>query len=137
MDCFHLCAWSDSQYFKTIGVQCTWMLHTDVVGHHHIIFFNLQLCLFTGVGSLTNNIVLTVYHPIQAGGTPLYQFFSSGFNVLTLALCMVYYTIALWLFCYIIILLYRFIQRCDFTVKGEFYFGPSPRCNHFGVKDKH
>ena len=101
------------------------------------IIYNCVYTLFTRVGSFTNNIVMTVYHPIQAGGTTLYQFFSLGFNVLTLALCLVYYTVALWLFCYVIILLYRFVQRCDFAIQGKFYFSPSPRCNHFGVKDKH
>ena len=87
--------------------------------------------LFTGVGSLANNIVLTVYQPIKAGEATLYQFFSLGFNVLTLALCLVYYTVALWLFCYVIILLYRFVQRCDFAIQGKFYFGSSPRQSHF------
>ena len=96
------------------------------------IIYNCVYTLFTGAGSFTNNIVLTVYHPIQAAGTTLYQFFSLGFNVLTLALCLVYYTVVLCLFCYVIILLYRFVQRHDFAVQGEFYFGPSPRHNHFG-----
>ena len=96
------------------------------------LIYNCVYTTFTGVGSLANNIVLTVYHPLQAGGTTLYQFFSLGFNVLTLALHLVYYTIALWLFCYVIILLHRFIQRHDFAIQGGFYFGPSPRCNHFG-----
>ena len=130
---FHLCAWSDSQYCKTNGVQCTSLLHTDV-GHHHLfsIIYNCVYTLFTGVGSFTNNIVSTVYRPIQAGGTTLYQFFSLGFNVLTLTLHLVYYTVALWLFCYVIILLHRFVQRRDFTVQGKFYFSPSTRCSHFG-----
>ena len=96
------------------------------------LIYNCVYTLFTGVDSLANNIVLTVYHPIQAEGTTLYHFFSLGFNVLTLALCLVYYTVALWLFCYVIILLYKFVQRRDFTIHGEFYFGPFPRHNHFG-----
>ena len=96
------------------------------------IIYNCVYTLFTRLGSFTNSIVLTVYHPIQAGGTTLYQFFSLGFNLLTLALCLVYYTIALWIFCYVIILLYRFVQRHDFAIQGEFYFSPSLRCNHFG-----
>ena len=96
------------------------------------VIYNCVYTLFTRVGRLANNIVLTVYHPIQAGGTTLYQFFSLGFIVLTLALHLVYYTIDLWLFCYVIILLCRFMQRHDFTIQGEFYFGPAPRHNHFG-----
>ena len=96
------------------------------------IIYNCVYTLFTGVGSFANNIVLTVYRPIQAGGTTLYQFFSLGFNVLTLALCLVYYTVALWLFCYVIILLYRFVQRRDFAIQGEFYFSPSQRSSYFG-----
>ena len=91
---------------------------------------NRVYTLFTREDSLANNIVLTVYCPIQARGTT--QFFSLGFNVLTLALHLVYYTKAFWLFCYIIILLYRFVQRHDFTIQGKFYFGPSPRHNLFG-----
>ena len=82
------------------------------------LIYNCVYTLFTGVGSLDNNIILTVYQPIQAGGSTLYQFFNLGFNALTLALHLVYYTVALWLFCYVIILLYRFVQRCDFTMQG-------------------
>ena len=93
--------------------------------------YNCVYSLFSGVGNLANNIVWTIYRPIQARGSTLHQFFTLGFGVITLVLGLVHYTITLWLFCYVIILLYHFIQRLDFAIQGNFYFGLSPGRNHF------
>ena len=136
MDCLHFHAWCNLRYLEVISVQCTGLLHTDVAGNCHIIFHSLQLHLhpiYWGRQSCQQhsfNSILT--HPNWR------DHFISIFSAWDLMhsdkhfVWCIYYTVVLWLFCYVIILLYRFVQRRDYAVQGEFYFGTSPRNSHFG-----
>ena len=62
----------------------------------------------------------------------IYKLGSALLGIRQLILHIVYYGLVLWISCYCIILIYRFLQRCDFTIQGKFYFGPSPRNPNFG-----
>ena len=69
--------------------------------------------------------------------TFLYKLGSALLGITQLTLQIVYYSLVLWISCYCIILIYRFLQRCDFAIQGEFYFGPSPHNPNFDGGSQH
>ena len=91
--------------------------------------------------SLFNTLLTLVWSglkiPFVKLVTFLYKLGSALLGITQLTLCIVYYGLVLWISCYCIILIYRFLQRCDFAIQGEFYFGPSPLNPNFGGGSQH
>ena len=100
------------------------------------ILFTWLQTLFYMVLSPFNTIVTLVWTcikmPFVKLGTILYKLGSALLGITQLTVHIVYYSLVLWISCYFIILIYRFLQGRDFTIQGEFYFRPSPHNPNFG-----
>ena len=96
------------------------------------LLYNLAAAIFYPVGYAANYTLTLLCKPFTSAATFLARLATLTLTVLHLVLRTIYYIVVLWLLIYLLNLLYRFIQRRDFTIQGEFYFGPSPRANHFG-----
>ena len=88
--------------------------------------------IFYPFGSAANYVLTVVLKPFAATATFLGCLGTLTFTVLHLALWALYYIVVLWLLICLLNLLYHFIQHRDFSIQGEFYFGPSPCRDHFG-----
>ena len=65
-------------------------------------------------------------------GTFLCKLGSALLTLRQVPLQIVYHGLVLWISCYCVILIYRYLQRHNFAIQGEFYFGPSPCNPNFG-----
>ena len=70
--------------------------------------------------------------PFVKLGAFLYKLGSALLSIMQLTLHIVYYGLVMWISCYCVILIYRFLQRHDSTIQGEFYFRPSSHNPNFG-----
>ena len=94
--------------------------------------YNILASIFYLVEFAANHVLTLIIKPFAAIATFLARLGTLTFMVLHLTLRTLYYIMLLWLLIYLPNLLYCFIQCRDFSIQGEFYFGPSPRVNHFG-----
>ena len=100
------------------------------------ILFTWLQSIFSVALSPFNTLLTLVWSGLKIPFVKLVTFlYKLGFALLgitQLTLCIVYYGLVLWISCYCIILIHRILQRCDFTIQGEFYFGPLPHNPNFG-----
>ena len=100
-----------------------------------ILFTWLQTLFYTALSSF-NTVVILVWTgikiPFVKFGTFLYKVGSALLGITQLTLHVVYYGLVLWISCYYVILIYRFLQQQDFAIQGDFYFRPSPHYPNFG-----
>ena len=100
------------------------------------ILFTWLQSIFYAALSPFNTLLTLVWSglkiPFVKLATFLYKLSSALLCIKQLTLCIVYYGLVLWISCYCILLIYRFLQRCDFAIKGELYFRPSPHNRNFG-----
>ena len=100
-----------------------------------ILFTWLQSIFYAALSPL-NTLLILVWSgleiPFVKLVTFLYKLGSVLFGIIQLTLCIVYYGLVLLISCHCIILIYRFLQRCDFAIQREFYFRPSPCNPNFG-----
>ena len=97
-----------------------------------VLFMWLQTLFYTCL-LLFNTLLTLVWTAIKIQFVKfLYKLGSAILGITQFSLCIVYYGLVLWISCYCVILIYRFLQRRDFTIQGEFYFGPSPCNANFG-----
>ena len=100
-----------------------------------ILFTWLESIFYVSL-SLFNTLLTLIWSglkiPFDKLVTFLYKLGSALLGITQLTLCIVYYGLVLWISCCCVILIYRFLQKHDFTIQGEFYFGPSPHNPNFG-----
>ena len=100
-----------------------------------ILFTWLQTLFYTALSPFNTLVTLVwtcIIIPFVKFGTFLYKLGSALLSITQLTLCIVFFRLVLWISCYCVILIYRFLQRRDFAIQGEFYFGPSPHNPNFG-----
>ena len=97
-----------------------------------VFFYNCIYNELYAIGATANEALVLFCKPFTAAGIFLGRLGTIILTVLQLSLRGLYYIVVLWLLVYMLNLLYHFIQCRDFTLQGEFYFGPSPHQDHFG-----
>ena len=97
-----------------------------------LFFYNCIYSVLYAIGATANEALVQFCRPFTALGAFLGRLGKITLTVLQLSLWALYYIVVLWLLVYMLNLLYHFVQCRDFTLQGEFYFGPSPHQDHFG-----
>ena len=97
-----------------------------------VFFHNCIYNVLCAIGATANEALVLFCKPFMAAGPFLGRLGTIILTVLQLSLRVLYYIVVLWLLVYMLNLLYHFVQCRDFTLQGEFYFGPSPHQDHFG-----
>ena len=97
-----------------------------------VFFYNCMDNVLYAIGATANEALVLFSKPFTAAGAFLGRLGTIILTVLQLSLRELYHIVVLWLLVYMLNLLYHIIQHRDFTLQGEFYFGPSPRQDHFG-----
>ena len=132
----------------TLGGYCTWLVKTLTFIFHILlglvvliwfavytvlaIFYNCIYNILYGFRATANKALVLFCKPFVAAGAFLGRLGTIILTVLQLSLRALYYIVVLWLLVYVLNLLYHFVQHRYFSLQGEFYFGPSPHCDHFG-----
>ena len=101
----------------------------------HLVFTWLQMVLYSILYPFNALVTLFwngVKFPFIKLGTFLYKLGTALLSLTQLTLWIVYYGLVLWISCYCMILIYRFLQWRDFAIQGEFYFRPSPHNPNLG-----